>query len=237
MFEDLGIVPVSHMDNFKSDFMDLLDEASTRDTFISFDPKKGHRLEHFYSVCHDKFQTVWPVIKMFVLSNGQGSVGKGFSSNKQSNDVNLQKESLVARRVIKDHMFSIGVGVEHLSVTPELLSECRDAYRRFQDSLRFKKILKADSEKAVKRKSVQDEVRVLKRITSEIEDVKKDLQNDCDSSMKNAEKERNKDAKISLFSNAAKLRDSVISKEDELQKVEKTLPEKEIIRSKRSACK
>ena len=55
--------------------------------------------------------------------------------------------------------------------------------------------------------------------------------------MKNAEKERNKDAKIRLFSNAAKLRDSVISKGDELQKVEKTLPEKEIIRSKRSACK
>ena len=63
------------------------------------------------------------------------------------------------------------------------------------------------------------------------------MQNDYDSSMKNAEKERNKDAKIRLFSNAAKLRDSVISKEDELQKVEKTLSEKEIIRSKRSACK
>ena len=45
--------------------------------------------------------------------------------------------------------------------------------------------------------------------------------------MRNADKEKNKDAKIRLFSKATKLRESALSKANELKEIEKTLLEKE----------
>ena len=122
----------------------------------------------------------------------------------------------MARMVIKDHILSIG-GIENFSVTKEMLLECKDAYRRYQDNLKLKKVLKGESDKAVKRKAVQDEIRVLKRMRTEIDDVKNDLQKDCDRYLKNAEKERKVDLKLRLFSKASKLRDGVVSKEEEFQ--------------------
>ena len=174
--------------------------------------------ELFEKNCPGRFQKIWPVIKkLLVLSHGQASVERGFSANKQCNDVNLQKESLVARRIIKDHVKSIG-GIANFTVTKGLEKDCSDAYRRYQDSLRLKKILKGESERSIKRKAVQDEVRVLKRMKTEIEDVKNDLQNDSDKCMRNADKEKNKDAKIRLFSKATKLRESALSKANEFEK-------------------
>ena len=45
--------------------------------------------------------------------------------------------------------------------------------------------------------------------------------------MREADKERNKDVKIRLFSKATKLRESALTKADELKELEKTLLEKE----------
>ena len=75
---------------------------------------------------------------------------------------------------------------------------------------------------------MQDEIRVLKRMKSEIEDLTKDLQKDCDKCMKEADKERNKDVKIRLLSKATKLRENVLSKGEELKKLENTLGQKEL---------
>ena len=57
--------------------------------------------------------------------------------------------------------------------------------------------------------------------------LKKDLQKDSDRYMKEADKERKADVKIRLFSKATKLRDCVLSKEKELENLEKTLCDKE----------
>ena len=52
-------------------------------------------------------------------------------------------------------------------------------------------------------------------------DVTKDSQNDSDRCMREADKERNKDVKIRLFSKATKLRESALTKADELKELEK----------------
>ena len=45
------------------------------------------------------------VLKLLLLSHGQATVERGFSVNKEMIVENQQEQSLVARRVIKDHIF------------------------------------------------------------------------------------------------------------------------------------
>jgi len=48
---------------------------------------------------------LWNVVRMLlVLSHGQAAVERGFSINKQAEEVHLQAETFVAKRIICDHM-------------------------------------------------------------------------------------------------------------------------------------
>jgi len=49
------------------------------------------------------------VIRMLlVLTHGQETVESGFSINTQTEEVNLQAESFVAKRIICDHVHYVG---------------------------------------------------------------------------------------------------------------------------------
>ena len=48
---------------------------------------------------------LWNVVRMLlVLSHGQAAVERGFSINKQAEEVHLQAETFVAKRIICDHV-------------------------------------------------------------------------------------------------------------------------------------
>ena len=54
---------------------------------------------------------IWPVVKDVVrllLSHCQASEEKGFSINNTVADVNLSALNLIARRLVKDHVNTIG---------------------------------------------------------------------------------------------------------------------------------
>lgn len=52
-----------------------------------------------------ELKALWGFVKILLnLSHGQASVERGFSVNKQAEEVNLAEESLVARRCIVDHI-------------------------------------------------------------------------------------------------------------------------------------
>ena len=58
----------------------------------------------FYEEMHDQcaYKNVWCIVHtLLLLSHGQASVERGFSVNKEVNEQNLSKESLVAKRCIR----------------------------------------------------------------------------------------------------------------------------------------
>jgi len=51
----------------------------------------------------DMYSKLWNVVRMLlVLSHGQAAVERGFSINKQAEEVHLQAETFVAKRIISD---------------------------------------------------------------------------------------------------------------------------------------
>jgi len=78
------------------------------DRFVSFDPVKSrvNIVMHETVAGKDMYSKLWNVVRMLlVLSHGQAAVERGFSINKQAEEVHLQAETFVAKRIICNHHF------------------------------------------------------------------------------------------------------------------------------------
>ena len=59
----------------------------------------------------DSYKKLLQVVKLLlVLSHGQASVERGFSVNKETSADNISQRTLVAKRVVYDHINAIGGG-------------------------------------------------------------------------------------------------------------------------------
>ena len=103
----------------------------------------------------DKFRPLLEVFKIFlILSHGQASVERGFSVNKECVEDNQAAKSLVARRIVLDHVRNAG-GVLKVKITAELRRSCRSARMIYERELKELKT-KGESEAAAKRKREEE---------------------------------------------------------------------------------
>jgi len=75
------------------------------DHFVNFDPAKSQMdiVMHETMAGKDMYSKLWNVVRMLrVLSHGQAAVERGFSINKQAEDVHLQAETFIAKRIVCD---------------------------------------------------------------------------------------------------------------------------------------
>ena len=83
---------------------------------------------------------LWPFTKkMLLLSHGQATVERVFSVNKELLADNMGGNTLVAQRVICDHVHSLGGSAVSVKITPELLTSAaagRQRYQAYLDSFR-----------------------------------------------------------------------------------------------------
>lgn len=113
-------------------------------------------------ICHKK---AWPVVqKLLVLSHGQATVERGFSVNKELVVENQQLQSLVARRIIKDHINFVK-GVDKVDISDSMIVSVRGARARYMNDLTMKREKQEQDKKAQKRKAEEDKL--------------SDMQNDC----------------------------------------------------------
>jgi len=78
-----------------------------RDRFVNFDAVKSRVdiMMHESMAGKDMYSKLWNIVRMLiVLSHGQAAVQRGFSINKQAEEVHLQDETFVAMRIICDHV-------------------------------------------------------------------------------------------------------------------------------------
>ena len=94
---------------------------------------------------------LWEMIQLLLtLSHGQAAVRRGFSVNNSLLQPNLKSHSLIARRMIYDTVILTEQPIAKFQVTPELLSSCSLAYRRYNDCLQQWKVERANEEKKMR---------------------------------------------------------------------------------------
>ncbi|XP_013856113.1 uncharacterized protein LOC106511946 [Austrofundulus limnaeus] len=197
---------------------------SASHSFRSYHPEND-RLDELYNGCLSnkvEYHNLWEVVNLvLILSHGQASVERGFSINKEVMVQNLKEHSLIAQRVIHDHVQSIG-GLLNIAYTKELLLSAAAGRQKYHMYLDDQKRLKQDEQKAQKRKELTDEI-------SEVKAKKKRMEEDISvllrSADHNAEKAESR-GKLCFISKSNSLRRAAKEKERNLKTLEKLLSEK-----------
>lgn len=103
------------------------------DKFIGFDPKV-YRVDQFSAIhmSNEAYQKLFAAVKLLVvLSYGQSSVERGFSVNKKTSVDNVSPRTVIAKRVVCDHINAVG-GVLKVALTKELLHSASLSRRKYE---------------------------------------------------------------------------------------------------------
>ena len=193
-------------------FQDFITLSKTDASFLTFDKGTGRLDPLYYDKLQGKsqWQDLWGLVRqILLLSHGQASVERGFSVNKHVTDVNIGEETLTSRRMIKDHVLSVG-GIENIQITPELLQCAASARQCYFASLEQKKSKQPVSGK---RKKATDELDAAKRRKIELESMIKSLEESCEKFAIEAETKR----QICLITKSNKAREDAKVRREELQ--------------------
>ena len=108
---------------------------------------------------------------LLVLSHGQAKVKRGFCINKEVVVENQHVESLVARRLIKDHIHVVK-GVGNVDISRSVIVSVRGARARYMNDLSMKRDKEEQDKKAQKRKAKEGKLSELqnscKRLKTDI---------------------------------------------------------------------
>jgi len=106
------------------------------------------------------YAKLWEVFQIIsTLSHGQAALERGFLINNELMVENMKEESLTASRFVYDTVKNSAVHFSEIRLTPRLKQNDRAARMRYQLHLEDQRKLTAGSEKARKRKAVQDKIR------------------------------------------------------------------------------
>ena len=133
------LIPTS-CDKSLSEFKIFLrdDVKKYNDKFATFN-KKEHRLGEFFfaAVKVQNYKNLAFILKIVLtLSHGQAAVERGFSVNKALLDVNMQENSLIAHKLVRDHMSSNNPKPHCMEVpnpTIRAYTSARDKYESYKE--------------------------------------------------------------------------------------------------------
>lgn len=119
----------------------------------------------FYEcMANESCKSLFSVVKlMLILSQGQAKVERGFSANKEVEVENLKKHTLLAQRIVGDHVSSVG-GVLKVELSKALLLSVKISRQRYEKYL----------DQARQKKKTEHEWSKRKRLLEEIDEVKKE---------------------------------------------------------------
>ena len=102
---------------------------------------------------------MWKIcVFIFTLSHGQSQVERDFNINKSTLRENLQKKSLVGRRIVYDTLIDSGKSVHDFVITDELILSCKSTYFKYNNELTKKKENTTTTKNNEKRKAVFEQI-------------------------------------------------------------------------------
>ncbi|KAK0151781.1 hypothetical protein N1851_006845 [Merluccius polli] len=217
-------VEESVCDNILREFSEFCDSAALQANFREFDPKTDRVDNLLYETMGSKpsFSSVWDVVKvLLVLSHGQASVERGFSINKEMIVENQKEKSLVAQRLIVDHVRSVG-GINKVEITKELLLSAAGARQKYHGYLDEEKRKKERQGIDMKRKALTDELDDLKKKRARMETDISALQKSADEYAEKAEAT----GKLTFITESNSFRRTAKEKKVSLLEIEKQIDAK-----------
>ena len=175
---------------------------------------------------HDKmctrYPSLWMAVRMaLLLSHGQATIERGFSINKEVIVENQQSKSLIARRLIKDHIIQAG-GILQVNITKQMMISVRNARSRYRQYLADIKEGEVKERAQMKRKAELEAIEELRMKT-------KRLKSDIDALHVGVKKNANKcetTGDLTYIAKSNSLRRTADEKEEELKKVNEELDAK-----------
>ena len=95
----------------------------------------------FSQVLHEKcYESLWKVfILIFCLFHGQTAIERGFKTNNDCSVINQSKESLIALRIVKDHLNTENVTAANILITRNMISNVKAVRARYFGEIEQKK--------------------------------------------------------------------------------------------------
>ena len=135
-FINLKIMSVSDGDKSMSQFSDFIGHELklNDDKFCNFDGKKVRLDDFIFNIIgvqkYDKFAFIIKVI--LTVSHEQDAIERGFSLNKTILDVNMKEESIVARKIIRDHMLTDSIHLHTIDINNAMIVSFKAARQKYQ---------------------------------------------------------------------------------------------------------
>ena len=157
-FMKLRILTSAMCDQALTEFSDFVQEVRSLylNDFKCFDHTKT-RLDNFYFQNFDirRYKRLCSVLKIILtLSHGQAAVERGFSINNSVLKVNIKEDSIVAKKIIRDHMLANALNPHNVQISNKLILSCNTAHMRYRES-------KEEKAKANKNQKINEEKRSL----------------------------------------------------------------------------
>ena len=121
---------------------------------------------------YDVFSYILKII--LTLSHGQAVVERGYSLGKSSLQTNITEESIIAKKVIQDHLQSNKINISTYNVPNKLIFSCNSACSKYKASLKGKA-------KETERDKQKEKTELLQKEIDELVDKEKKLNSTCDS--------------------------------------------------------
>ena len=113
------------------------DVRLSNNKFKSFDRYKTKLdVSYFQTIGLDKYKELNYVMKVILtLSHGQASVEHGFNINKSVLKVNITEESIVSKKLVRDHMIANKLEPHAVPISNQLIHSVSCACKSYKESL------------------------------------------------------------------------------------------------------
>ncbi|KAG1651529.1 Structural maintenance of chromosomes flexible hinge domain-containing protein 1 [Nymphon striatum] len=129
------------------------------------------------------------VVKLIlVMSHGQASVERGFNINKEIEVENMKEHTLVARRMVCDHVNTVK-GVTSVDINKSLLLSVKHSRKKYEQYLEQQRVNKKSDDLRAKRKSTLEEIEEIKKKKRRLDADIKCLNETADQLLQKAEDE------------------------------------------------
>lgn len=164
----------------------------------------------------ESYKGLFEVVKlMLVLSHGQSTVERGFSINKEMEVENLKEHTIIAERLVCDH-------VRNVELSKPLLLSVKLSRQRYERYLEDERTKKKTQQEQSKRKSLLEEIDEIKKKKRRVDSDIKSLNETADELCLKAEST----GKLTFVTQANSLRKTAKDKIQELTDLDTSLNSK-----------
>ena len=227
----LNILTPQRCDKIMCQFTSFLDDDCKKlnEKFVEFD-RNEHRLDDFYfkDVCVQKYDDLSYVIRIILtLRHGQASVERGFSQNVTVLETNMTPDTIIAKRIVRDHMISKNLKLHTISIDKPLIAAVKAASQKYSIYLEEKKNEKINSENENR---ILHLIADIEKLTTQCEQIKKAVKLMDDEFVKCIDRAEKKNMSLVIKGNGLKRKSE--AKQEELMVLEKQLDDLKVKKQK-----